>query len=151
MGLRIFFYILFSVGAAPFEAWAYYLNGLGDSNAKITNYPWSHGLIYVVSILLLAETIFRIMHHWHILKEIFFAQILLTICAALVVVIGFWYVLTERGRIVAERPLVDATGYYQNWCLSIALILAWVTFITIERTVSVGPKRPPAKVEPHSN
>lgn len=141
MVFRILSYMLFSIVAAPFEIWVYFFNGLGDSNDRVASYPWTHGLLYVVSILLLAETSFRIVHHWNYLKSNFIAQFLLIFSLASCCGLIFFYGFGERLRIIKEQPLMDSTGYYQNWSLKISFVFAWIAFALIEYILRLNSKK----------
>jgi hypothetical protein len=138
MWLRWSFYAIFSIFAAPFEAWSFYFNGLGASQPELTNYPWSHGLLYALAIILVAESIFRMVHHWEITKKSVFMQIVLFFAALLEVGMVFFYLMSERIRIINHQPLVDATGRVQNILVLVALVVAWTSFFVIERKERVA-------------
>ena len=144
MWIRGIFYFLFSIGAAPIESWVYYLNGLGENNIELKDYPWTHGLLYVLSILLLAETIFRLTHHWTITStKAALALTLVSSIVSLMFAFGF-YSYAERLRIINHDVLIDDTGMIQNVLVAISIILAWISFILLERYTKkkVKPKRP---------
>lgn len=139
MWLRCAFYGLFSIFAAPLEAWSFFFNGLGVSRPELINYPWSHGLLYVLAIILIAESIFRMVHHWEITKTSTFMQLVLFFAAFIEIGTVFFYLMAERVRIVNHQPLVDETGRVQNLLVIIALLVAWMSFIFIERRGNVNP------------
>jgi protein-S-isoprenylcysteine O-methyltransferase Ste14 len=131
--LRSSLYALFSLFAAPFEAWSFYFNGIGASKPEFLNYPWSKGLLYAVAIVLVAESIFRMVHHWEVTKKNMFMQFLLFLAVLLEFGMVFFYLMAERIRIIGRQPLVDSTGVIQNWLVLVALLIAWISFIVLER------------------
>lgn len=133
---RIGVYCMFAVGAAPLEAYAYFFNGIGNHDPELRNYPWSHGLLYVIAILLFAETIFRTTHTWHIAKDSFILVMNLGISILISFGLFLWYFGTERIRIsnivTKGDSIVDSSGMYQNYFLGIALLCSIISFALIE-------------------
>jgi hypothetical protein len=132
MWLRCAFYVVFSVFAAPFEAWSFFFNGLGLSDEKLISYPFTHGLLYVLAIILIAESIFRLVHHWELTKKSIVMQILLCLGAFVEFGIVFFYLMSERLRIISDKDLVDTTGHIQSILVLFALAIAWGSFAFIE-------------------
>lgn len=141
MWLRFAFYGLFSIFAAPLEAWSFFFNGLGLSKPEMMNYPWSHGLLYALAIILIAESIFRMVHHWEVTKRSTYMQWMLVFAALVEVSVVFFYLMAERVRVMNGQTLVDDTGRIQSSLVTLALLIAWNSFILIER------RRPKGDVE----
>jgi len=133
MWFRSACYGLFSIFAAPLEVWSSVFNGVGLSKQKWIDYPWTHGLLYALAIILIAESIFRMVHHWEITKKSTYMQGLLLLAVLIELFVTFFYLMTERVRVINDQPLVDATGYVQNILVFVALVIAWTSFIFIER------------------
>lgn len=133
MGLRFAFYVLFSVFAAPVESWTFLLNGLGIGDPKLIWYPVTHGLLYVLSIILIAESIFRLVHHLDVTRKSFWMTALLLFAALLEIGISFFYIMAERIRILNKETLIDETGIIQAVLTLIAFIISWASFFMIEK------------------
>lgn len=125
-------YGMFVILAAPFEAYIYYFNGLGVGRIDVSNYPWTHGIIYVIAILLFAETIFRLAHNWQFVKDNGFALLILASS-----ILGFagtvlWYLAAERVQLLDGNELLVSSWQAQNALVAISAILSVCSFAVIE-------------------
>lgn len=132
---RAFLYIVFALVAAPLEAWAYVLNGLGTQNDKWYYYPWTHGLIYIIAILFFWETLFRISHIWGKfpkgIRGFAIGTAFVVSCVYSVFLFGI-YVGIERVRLVSEIPLFDSTGNIQNLGVIFGFCMSVLSYVLIE-------------------
>ena len=131
--LRTFFYVMFALVAAPLEAWSYLLNGLATRSDDLYNYPWSHGLIYVLTILFFAETLFRIADNWEQSSGAFLIKIITIVST--VGLFGFLglYLLTERINIISNHDLFDSNGTIQNIGCAVSFLCSALSFALLER------------------
>ena len=135
LSFRAFLYAVFALVAAPLEAWAYILNGLGTQNDKWYNYPWTHGLIYIIAILFFWETLFRISHIWGNfpkgIRGFLVGTSFVVSCVYSVVLFGI-YVGIERFRLIGGNTLFDSTGTIQNIGVAVGFVLSVLSYIIIE-------------------
>lgn len=133
---RLLSYILFSLVAAPLEIWSYVFNSLGELDPKrafeLYSHPWNGGLLYVLSILLLAETLFRLASYWDVLKGHLFPKVIFFASVIPFIFLFFIYAFGEKNRVIRGDALWDEAGQVQNLALGYALIIAWLTYGLIE-------------------
>lgn len=138
MIMRVFFYVIFTLIAAPIESWAYLLHGWGFNRPELVSVPYQSGLLYVLAIVLLGETIFRIACRWDAVKSRRhpITGPILKAIMCLSVIIGvpttLFYLLVERTRLVTETQLVDDAGSWQRWILAASLLFAWASFFILD-------------------
>lgn len=138
MLMRTFFYIIFTLIAAPIESWAYILHGLGFNKPELASVPYQNGLLYVLAIVLFGETVFRITCRWDAVtskKNMVTGPILKGIlCLSTITgtLTTLFYLMVERTRLVTGVPLLDEGGWWQRWILAAALIFAWASFLIID-------------------
>ena len=129
---RIIAYILFSVFTVPVEIWTFIVRAVGERRANIIDEIYAHGLFYVVSIVLMAETTFRLYHSRHRLKykEIFEVINLLTLGFTVILIV--FYESIEQMLLGQIGIILDSTGIWQTRLTIISCCVALITFISCE-------------------
>ncbi|MFM5932004.1 MAG: hypothetical protein ACKOPQ_13945 [Novosphingobium sp.] len=133
---------MFAVVAAPIESWLYFLYGWGSASIELMHHPFSDGLIYVLSLLLFAETVFRIQHHDHLIDRHVGLNIMRFSASIFAIAILGIYGIAEWNRKLSGLPKVDKSWIIQEFLLSLAILHAAFSFYIIERHGFVNKKRP---------
>lgn len=150
--MRIAFYIVFALVAAPFEAWTLLGIGLGLGDEELLMRPYSNGLLFLAALIFFCESLFRLSLEWADIMggnrsnwaTGFYQAIFVTVILGAIGT-GFIYVVGQL-KAASGGEIIDPSGAYQRWVFAAAVLTSLLTFVWEGQNGHGRSKR--SKIEP---